>query len=338
MTNIVNNYSDKSLISKSTSNNFAKGVNYFNDFSKVNAVKNNNYYQKTVSIRDKTIQEIKTEIQKRWIESPVFYEFTFLKEREINNWEEKKIFKKLYNQTTENEIIYSIKRKYINEEEFKKENNITEIREKLSTFIDGIYSNQTFKNEETIKKFASFDIDLERFCFWFNAGGQYVFPEYENYTKEIALSYKNQSHKLAKDYKVKIENRALTNEELSLNLNELKLNHQMIINQTLDKIKIRKRFVDLAKKNKEVEKIYDLYPKRISKTYKKEELYFAYLNLYDSVTSKDITEDTIVDEMLAIQRKMIQIVDLNTGKLERIIKKENDEKLVAKAILDFQVQ
>ncbi|EMY3555002.1 hypothetical protein ABF190_002371, partial [Flavobacterium psychrophilum] len=296
------------------------------------------YYQKTVSVRNKTIQEIKTEIQKRWIESPVFYEFTFLKEREINNWEEKKIFNKLYNQTNEKEIIYSINRKYINKKDFEKENNISEIREKLNTFIDAIYSNQSFKNEENTKKFAAFDVDLERFCFWFNADRQYIFPDDENYTKEIVQFYKNNSRQLAKNYKAKIEDKALTNEELSLNLNEIKLNYQMIITQTLDKIKIRKRFVDLAKKNKEVEKIYDLYPKRVSKTYKKEELYFTYLNLYDSVTSKDITEDTIVDEMLAIQRKMIQIVDQNTGKLERIIKKENDEKLVAKAILDFQVQ
>lgn len=36
-------------------------------------------------------------------------------------------------------------------------------------------------------RFASFDIELEKFCFWINAGGQYIFPENENYTKEIVL-------------------------------------------------------------------------------------------------------------------------------------------------------
>lgn len=337
--NIVNSYSDKSLISKSISNSFAEGVNYFNDFSKVNAVKNNNYYQKTVSIRNKTIQEIKTEIQKRWIESPVFYEFTFLKEREINNWEEKKIFNKLYNQTNEKELIYCINRKYINKEDFEKENNISEIREKLNTFIDAIYSNQSFKNEENTKKFAAFDVDLERFCFWFNADRQYVFPEDENYTKEIVQFYKDNSRQLAKNYKAKIEDKALTNEELSTMFDKISKEYQTVIDQTLSKIENRKKIVAIETKNKVIDKTYILHPESANyRSIKKENLYSAYVILYNFILEQPIIENDTANEFLKIQQKMLSFDYYNTAKLEKALKNVRDEKLIAKTILDFQLQ
>lgn len=337
--NIINNYFNNSLITKSTSNNFAEGVNYLNDFSKVNAVKNNNYYQKTVSIKNKTVQEIKTDIQKRWVESSIFYEFIFLKEREINNWDEKKIFNKLYNQTTEKELIYSIKRKYINKDEFEKENNISEIREKLNTFIDGIYSNQALKNEETIKKFATFNVDLERFCFWFDASGQYVFPENENYTKEIVQFYKNNSRQLAKQYKTKIEDKTLTNDELNRMFNEIPNEYQTIINQTLSKIENRKKIVAIEIKNKAIDKAYILNPESPNyRSIKKENLYSAYVILYNFIIEQPIIENDVANEFMKIQQKMLSFEYYNTTKLEKALKNVKDEKLIAKAILDFQLQ
>lgn len=110
-------------------NDFAEGTNSISDFSKISGVTLNNFINKKklkVTISDKSIQEIKKGILQKWKNSVVDYEYKFKTGTEINNWEEKRIFNKLYNQTSEKELIYSINRKYINKEELKKENNVTE--------------------------------------------------------------------------------------------------------------------------------------------------------------------------------------------------------------------
>ena len=348
-------YEGKKMVYKSKRNDFAEGTNSIRDFSKIGGVTLNDFINKKklkITISDKSIQEIKKGILNRWEGSPIHYEFIFSNENSLNNWQEKKIFTKLYNQTTDYEFKYSIKREFITSEEFTKNKNIGETKQKIDDFIDGIYSNETIKTEENIKRFASFDVELESFCSWIKLGAGYRFAKIENYDREIVNFYKIQSYKLAEDYKLKTENKSLSNEELGFNLNELKTNFNIIVDQTIKKIEIKKRLVDLIKKNTEVQRAYDLhypttykpdtkydlYQKKVDRTYKNEDLYFIYLDYFKSKTSQDIYDDLIVNEVLSIQRKMIILVDENTNKLIKQIKNENDEKLIAKAILDFQIK
>ena len=339
--NVIYNYSNNLINCKSMWNDFAEGTNSISDFSKIGGVTLYDFINKKklkVTISDKNIQEIKKGILQKWKNSVVDYEYKFKTGTEINNWEEKRIFNNLHNQTTERELIYSIKRKYINKEEFKKENNITETREKLNDFIEEIKSNEAIKTEENNMRFSSFNIKLEKFCFWINAGGEYIFPENENYTKEIVLFYKNQSYKLANDYKSKIEDKTLTNDELSLNLNELKAKYKEVIDQTFYKIENRKKFADLEKKDISIDKLYILYPLSQYKKIKKESLYSAYKTLYNEAFSKtEIANDEYL-KLYKIQDKILQLEPLNTNKLEKLLKTEKDKLEIAKAILSFQAE
>jgi hypothetical protein len=339
--NVIYNFSNNVITCKSSWNDFAEGTNSISDFSKIGGVTLNDFINKKklkITISDKSIQEIKKGITQKWKNSVVDYEYIFHSEIKINNWEEKKIFNKLYKQTSEKELIYSIKRKYINKEELKKENKLTETREKLNDFIEGIESDEAIKTKENNMRFASFDIELEKFCFWINAGGQYIFPKNENYTKEIVLFYKNQSYKLANDYKSKIKDKTLTNDELSLNFDELKTKYKEIIDQTFYKIENRKKFADLEKKDISIDKLYILYPLSQYKKIKKESLYSAYKTLYNEAFSKtEIAKDEYL-ELYKIQDKILQFEPLNTNKLEKTLKTEKDNLEIAKAILSFQAE
>jgi hypothetical protein len=339
--NVFYNYSNNIITRKSMWNDFAEGPNAISDFSKIGGVTLYDFINKKklkITISDKSIQEIKKGILQKWKTSVVDYEYKFKTDTKINNWEEKRIFNKLYNQTSEKELICSINRKYINKEELKKENNVTETREKLNDFIEGIESDEAIKTKENNMRFASFDVELEKFCFWINAGGQYIFPKNENYTKEIVLFYKNQSYKLANDYKSKIKDKTLTNDELSLNFDELKTKYKEIIDQTFYKIENRKKFADLEKKDISIDKLYILYPLSQYKKIKKESLYSAYKTLYNEAFSKtEIAKDEYL-ELYKIQDKILQFEPLNTNKLEKTLKTEKDNLEIAKAILSFQAE
>ena len=55
--------------------------------------------------------------------------------------------------------------------------------------------------------------------------------------------YKNNSNNLVKNYKEKIDNKILNNEELNLEFNKISTEYQKIIDQTIQKIKERKIIV-----------------------------------------------------------------------------------------------
>ena len=353
--NITYSYTNNLIISKSSWNDFAEGTNSISDFSKIGGVTLNDFINKRklkITISDKTIQEIKKGIIQKWKNSVVDYEYLFKAEPKINNWDEKKIFNKLYKQITEKEQIYSIKRKYINKEQLNSQNNLTKTREQIITFIEGIYSDETLKSDENIKKFASLNVELDKFCFWIDAGGEYIFPQNINFTKEMVLEYKNLSYKLADNLKIKITNENLKEEELSKILVNEEEQFNLIVNRILDKITIRKRFVALVNKNREVQRVYDLlypttykpdkkydlYQEKKERIYKNEDLYFIYLDLFKSITKEDILDDNISSEMLEVQKKMIQLVNENTNKLEKVISKETENRKIIKAILDYKIE
>ena len=110
------------------------------------------------------------------------------------------------------------------------------------------------------------------------------------------------------------------------------------VNQTLLKIENRKNFLDLDAKNKTIDTVYILYPLSVYRSYKKENLYLAYVTLYNSIISKPRIDNDSANELLKIQQKMMDFESYNTSKLEKALKNITDEKLIAKAILDFQIQ
>lgn len=347
--NIIYNHLNNKVLRKAAFNNFAKGPNSMGDFSKIGGIKLNdiiNNKKLKITISDRSIQEIKKEIDKRWQNSDIEYEYIFKTEPQINNWEEKKIYHKLYNQTTERELVYLIKRKYITKEEFKKENDLIETQQKLNTFIDDIESNEILKTSENSMRFASLNVKIEDFCRWMGNHGEYSLLEDNNCSKEIVDYYKYNSYNLAKIYKAKVD-KNLSTEELNIVLNEITIEYQKIIDQTIQKIKNRKVIVDCLLKDKLIYRLYKNPKIAGSPTFasnsrdpyegfKKEDLYYTYRKLYKSITSgNDINKHL---ELYQIQEKLIYLEPLNTKKLEKTLRNEKNEVEIAKAILSFQIE
>ena len=346
---IIYSHSNNVVVCKSAFNNFAEGGNSIGDFSKISGVTLNDFINSKklkITISDKSIQEIKKGINQSWQNSKIEYEYIYKTKPQINSWEEKKIFYKFHNQTTEKELIYSIKRKYITKEELKKENDIIETREKLNAFIDDIESNEILKTNENSMRFASLNVKIEDFCRWIRNHGEYSLLEDNNCSKEIVDYYKYNSYNLAKIYKPKVD-KNLSTEELNIVLNEITIEYQKIIDQTIQKIKNRKVIVDCLLKDKLIYRLYKNPKITGSPTFasnsrdpyegfKKEDLYYTYRKLYKSITSgNDINKHL---ELYQIQEKLIYLEPLNTKKLEKTLRNEKNEVEIAKAILSFQIE
>ena len=128
-------------------------------------------------------------------------------------------------------------------------------------------------------------------------------------------------------------------DDLNRIYNEIYSAHLVNVNQTILKIENRKNFLDLDAKNKTIDKIYILNPLSANyRSFKKENLYIAYASLYNSIISKPIIDNDSANELLKIQEKMLSFEHYNTTKLEKALKNVTDEKLITKALLDFQLQ
>ena len=67
--NVIYSHTNKEITCKSMSNNFAEGINSFSDFSKIGGVSLNNFInnkKQKITISNKSTQEIKKEITKKW--------------------------------------------------------------------------------------------------------------------------------------------------------------------------------------------------------------------------------------------------------------------------------
>lgn len=348
--NITYSYTNNKMISKSISNDFAEGINSISDFSKIGGITLNDFINKKklkITISDKSIQEIKKGILSRWENSVIYYEYLFAQDVSLNNWHEKYIYNKLYNQTTENELKYLIKREYITSEKLKKENNLTEARNKLNTFIEDIKSDEALKTKENSERFTSLNINIQQFCRWVSYDYQYSLTEDNNCSKEIVDFYKNNSNNLVKNYKEKIDNKILNNEELNLEFNKISTEYQKIIDQTIQKIKERKIIVDSLLKDRLIDQKYKNPKIAGSPTFapnsrdpyegfKKEKLYYAYKKLYKSTTSEiDINKHL---ELHKIQDKLLYLETLDTKKLEKTLRNTKNETEIVTAILNFQIE
>ena len=340
--NINYSYSNNNLICKSASNNFAEGTNSLSDFSKIGGVTLKNYInnnKKTrITISDKSLQEIKSDITKRWENSVLYYEFIYSKNPKINSWDEKKIYTKLYNQVAKNELLYSIERTYLNSQQLGNQNNLTEAKEKIKILLEELYSGKSIENLENKNKFELLKVKLDKFYWWFENINSDGFPTNISLTREIVKNFKDNSRQLAKKNELVLENTSLNIDDLNRIYNEIYSAHLVNVNQTLLKIENRKNFLDLDAKNKTIDNVYILYPLSVYRSYKKENLYLAYVTLYNSIISKPRIDNDSANELLKIQQKMMDFESYNTSKLEKALKNITDEKLIAKAILDFQIQ
>ncbi len=340
--NINYSYSNNNLICKSASNNFAEGTNSLSDFSKIGGVTLKNYInnnKKTrITISDKSLQEIKSDITKRWENSVLYYEFIYSKNPKINSWDEKKIYTKLYNQVAKNELLYSIERTYLNSQQLGNQNNLTEAKEKIKILLEELYSGKSIENLENKNKFELLKVNLDKFYWWFENINSDGFPTNISLTREIVKNFKDNSRQLAKKNELVLENTSLNIDDLNRIYNEIYSAHLVNVNQTLLKIENRKNFLDLDAKNKTIDNVYILYPLSVYRSYKKENLYLAYVTLYNSIISKPRIDNDSANELLKIQQKMMDFESYNTSKLEKALKNITDEKLIAKAILDFQIQ
>ena len=340
--NINYSYSNNNLICKSASNNSAEGTNSLSDFSKIGGVTLKNYInnnKKTrITISDKSLQEIKSDITKRWENSVLYYEFIYSKNPKINSWDEKKIYTKLYNQVAKNELLYSIERTYLNSQQLGNQNNLTEAKEKIKILLEELYSGKSIENLENKNKFELLKVNLDKFYWWFENINSDGFPTNISLTREIVKNFKDNSRQLAKKNELVLENTSLNIDDLNRIYNEIYSAHLVNVNQTLLKIENRKNFLDLDAKNKTIDNVYILYPLSVYRSYKKENLYLAYVTLYNSIISKPRIDNDSANELLKIQQKMMDFESYNTSKLEKALKNITDEKLIAKAILDFQIQ
>lgn len=346
---VLYNYSDKLITSKSMWNNYGQGMNSVRDFTEISTTLEEyiNKKKPKITLRDRNIQEVKSRITKRWKNSEVDYEYLFKNEPKINNWEEKKIFNKLYKQIYEKEQIYSIKREYISKEQLNTENKLTETRDKLNTCINDIKSNKILKTNENSIRFTTLNVDVENFCDWIRYDGQYSLGKENNCSKEIVDFYKYNSSELVKKFKTKIDNKILNNEELNLEIKEILEEYQKIIDQTIEKIKNRKIIVDSLLKD---QSLYELYKNPAiagSPTFannsrdpyegfKKEDLYFAYKKLYKSFVSEiDISKYI---QLQLVQDKLVYLEPLNTKILEKTLRNEQNLTEIVKIILNFKVE
>ena len=340
--NINYSYSNNNLICKSASNNFAEGTNSLSDFSKIGGVTLKNYInnnKKTrITISDKSLQEIKSDITKRWENSVLYYEFIYSKNPKINSWDEKKIYTKLYNQVAKNELLYSIERTYLISQQLGNQNNLTEAKEKIKILLEELYSGKSIENLENKNKFELLKVNLDKFYWWFENINSDGFPTNISLTREIVKNFKDNTSQLAKKNELVLENTSLNIDDLNRIYNEIYSAHLVNVNQTLLKIENRKNFLDLDAKNKTIDNVYILYPLSVYRSYKKENLYLAYVTLYNSIISKPRIDNDSANELLKIQQKMMDFESYNTSKLEKALKNITDEKLIAKAILDFQIQ
>lgn len=348
--NITYSYTDQKMICKSLSNDFAEGINSISDFSKIDGVTLNDFINKKklrIKISDKSIQEIKKGILSRWENSVIYYEYLFAQDFNLNNWQEKKIYNKLYSQTTENELKYSIKREYVTGDKLKKENNLTEARNKLNTFLEDIKSDETLLTKENSERFTLLNINIEEFCRWISYDYEYSLTEENNCSKEIVDFYKNNSYNLVKKFSKKIDNKILNIEELNLTFNEISTEYQEIIDKTIQKIKDRKITVDSLLKDKLIFQKYKNPKIAGSPTFapnsrdpyegfKKEKLYYAYKKLYKSTTSEiDIDKHL---ELHKIQDKLLYLEPLDTRNLEKTLRNTKNETEIFTAILNFRIE
>ena len=262
--NINYSYSNNNLICKSASNNFAEGTNSLSDFSKIGGVTLKNYInnnKKTrITISDKSLQEIKSDITKRWENSVLYYEFIYSKNPKINSWDEKKIYTKLYNQVAKNELLYSIERTYLNSQQLGNQNNLTEAKEKIKILLEELYSGKSIENLENKNKFELLKVNLDKFYWWFENINSDGFPTNISLTREIVKNFKDNSRQLAKKNELVLENTSLNIDDLNRIYNEIYSAHLVNVNQTLLKIENRKNFLDLDAKNKTIDNVYILYP------------------------------------------------------------------------------
>ena len=310
--NINYSYSNNNLICKSASNNFAEGTNSLSDFSKIGGVTLKNYInnnKKTrITISDKSLQEIKSDITKRWENSVLYYEFIYSKNPKINSWDEKKIYTKLYNQVAKNELLYSIERTYLNSQQLGNQNNLTEAKEKIKILLEELYSGKSIENLENKNKFELLKVNLDKFYWWFENINSDGFPTNISLTREIVKNFKDNSRQLAKKNELVLENTSLNIDDLNRIYNEIYSAHLVNVNQTLLKIENRKNFLDLDAKNKTIDNVYILYPLSVYRNYKKENLYLAYVTLYNSIISKPRIDNDSANELLKIQQKMIIVI------------------------------
>ena len=322
--NINYSYSNNNLICKSASNNFAEGTNSLSDFSKIGGVTLKNYInnnKKTrITISDKSLQEIKSDITKRWENSVLYYEFIYSKNPKINSWDEKKIYTKLYNQVAKNELLYSIERTYLNSQQLGNQNNLTEAKEKIKILLEELYSGKSIENLENKNKFELLKVNLDKFYWWFENINSDGFPTNISLTREIVKNFKDNSRQLAKKNELVLENTSLNIDDLNRIYNEIYSAHLVNVNQTLLKIENRKNFLDLDAKNKTIDNVYILYPLSVYRSYKKENLYLAYVTLYNSIISKPRIDNASANELLKIQQKMMDFESYNTSKLEKALK------------------
>lgn len=241
-------YDGKKMVYKSKRNDFAEGTNSIRDFSKIGGVTLNDFINKKklkITISDKSIQEIKKGILNRWESSPIHYEFIFSNEISLNNWQEKKIFTKLYNQTTDYEFKYSIKREYITKENFENQKAITEIRSVLDTIVKDLKSGESVLKLENKDKFELLNVNLEKFYRWFKYSTASGFPETLN--REIVDFYMTETINLGAEAESELLNNDLNKRDLEDILSKLKSNHLEIVNQTLLKLEIRKKELEKVK-------------------------------------------------------------------------------------------
>ena len=243
---VLLNYSDKLITSKSMWNNYGLGINSIRDFTEISTTLKEyiNKKKPKITLRDRSIQEVKDRIKKRWQTSVVDYEYLYEDVPKINGWQEKKIYNKLYNQTIEKEQIYSIKRQYISKEEFENQKYITEIREKINTKLNDLKSGESILKLEVKDKFEMLNVDLEKFYKWYKYSESSGLPQTLN--REIVDFYMNETIDFATVKDDELKNIELKINDLDTIWQEIKTKHTEIINLTLKKLETRKN--ELEKK------------------------------------------------------------------------------------------
>ena len=226
----------------------------------------------------------------------------------------------------------------MNSQQLGNQNNLTEAKEKIKILLEELYSGKSIENLENKNKFELLKVNLDKFYWWFENINSDGFPTNISLTREIVKNFKDNSRQLAKKNELVLENTSLNIDDLNRIYNEIYSAHLVNVNQTLLKIENRKNFLDLDAKNKTIDNVYILYPLSVYRSYKKENLYLAYVTLYNSIISKPRIDNDSANELLKIQQKMMDFESYNTSKLEKALKNITDEKLIAKAILDFQIQ
>lgn len=320
---LLNNYKPDFKVQRGFRNTFAIGAYELADFTTSDGF----------DIRNKTKQEVLDDINKKWIETPIFY----VRRDYLNNlsdkWEIEIVFETLYNKTSEMKKLFILKRKYFSKEKTEVENKITKGRENIEKNLKTLYNGQNFGYIQRKEEFENLGVKLDKFSWWFQNTNSSGFPINYPFTKEIVKFYKNSVRQLATENLKTLENENLSYSELETLFSKIQNDFTDIVTLTLDKIKDRKKMMELEKNNSRIEKLYVENPLSSYRSYKKKHLYLAYLKIQEIVISKKNFEAVSLEEILKLQDKMINLSSQNTRDLERKLKKEENIIVIINTII-----